>query len=236
VLHAKALAAVTVAVVTVAAGPCMGGALQVSPIGFDLPAGKAAAVLTVRNDDDAPMNIQVRVFRWSQSDGQDQYTSTDEVVASPPITALAPHSERLIRIVRLAPPAQTEQSYRLVVDELPPPPSAQAGRVQMLLRHSIPLFFAAPGESKPAIDWAAAPTDGGVLVEAHNGGGRHVRISNLRLLDGAGGTVMRRDGLVGYVLADSGVRWTLPGAVANPISLHADGDAGAIDATLRSRP
>src|SRR5262245_6584853 len=84
------------------APPALAGALRVSPVGLDLAAGRAAATLTLRNDDDTPMNVQLRVFRWRQGPDGDVLEPTDEVAISPPIAVMAPHSERVVRVVRTA--------------------------------------------------------------------------------------------------------------------------------------
>ncbi len=230
-LLARALAGLGVVAATTGAGA---GALRVSPVTLDLSPGQAATTLTLRNDDPAPMTIQVRVFRWTQVDGEDRLVAADDVAVSPPIGKLPPHSERLIRIVRLTAPAQSEESYRLIVDELPPPPSENGREVRMLMRQSIPLFFASAPPGAARVSWTAARTDSGEIeIRGRNDGGRRVRVSNLRLLDAHGSALIVRPGLVGYVLARSHTDWKLPAeGPAAPARLIADTDAGPADVTL----
>jgi fimbrial chaperone protein len=185
------------------------------------------------------MNVQVRVFRWTQVDGVDRLDPTDDVVASPPIAPLAAQSQRIIRVVRTADAAATEQCYRLLVDELPPPPSADVHRVQLLLRHSIPLFFDSAAGGVAKVGWSIKTSDQGVLLTGQNTGGRHIRVSNIKLLDSTGATVTERAGLIGYVLAGATVTWVLPkasGGHGDAVRLHADGDLGPIDVPLQSAP
>ena len=217
----------------------MAGNLQVSPVNLDLPARHAATILTLRNNDDIPMNVQVRVFRWTQTGGEDRLTPTDEVVASPPIAPLEPHSERLVRVVRIARAVDAEQSYRLIVDELPPPPDTGDHRVRLLMRHSIPLFFGAEAHGAAKISWATTSSDAGITLTAKNDGDRHIRISNLKLLDSAGGVLATRAGLLGYVLAGSQAAWVLPSdsqASRRVARLSAEGDAGTVDVAFLSAP
>src|SRR5215216_2383723 len=108
------------------------GALRVSPVGLDLTEGRAASTLTLRNDEETPMSVQVRVFRWSQGPDGETLTPATDVVASPPIAPLAPHSERVVRVVRTGPAAPVEASYRVLVDELPPPPGTPSTAVRLL--------------------------------------------------------------------------------------------------------
>jgi fimbrial chaperone protein len=88
------------------------------------------------------VQVQVRVFRWTVVDGNDVLEPTRDVVASPPMTVLVPGAENLIRVVRVSdkPPADGER-YRLLIDELPDPNRQRAGRVNVLVRHAIPVTF-----------------------------------------------------------------------------------------------
>lgn len=218
-------------------GPAGAGALRVSPVGLDLPAGRAAATLTLRNDDAAPMNVQVRLFRWTQGPDGERYEPATDVVVSPPIAPRAPHSERVVRVVRTGPDvAGREDSYRVIVDELPPPPGTEGREVRLLMRHSIPVFFTPAGSHAPKVAWSAAVDGAAVKLTGVNRGGRRLRVSNLRLVAADGTVLVQRPGLVGYVLAGAEVAWTAPLDVAGaaPARLLADTDAGPLDAPLNS--
>jgi fimbrial chaperone protein len=117
--------------------------LRVAPISLDLPSGTSASVVRVWNDDSAPVQVQIRVFKWTQRNGQDVLEPTRDVVASPPMTQLAPGTENLIRVVRTSTtPVNGRESYRLLIDQLPDPGQARPGTVSVLVRHAIPLYFA----------------------------------------------------------------------------------------------
>jgi fimbrial chaperone protein len=98
----------------------MAASLRVAPVVLDLRAPTAASTIRIWNDAGRAINVQIRVFRWTQRNGEDAYEATNDVVASPPITKLRPGGENLVRIVRTSKrPVEAEESYRLVVDELP---------------------------------------------------------------------------------------------------------------------
>ena len=65
------------------------GTLQVEPVLIDVTAPGAASTVTLRNEGTAPINVQIRLFRWSQVDGKEKLEPTDEVVASPPAITMA---------------------------------------------------------------------------------------------------------------------------------------------------
>ena len=223
------------------AGAACAGALRVSPVGFELVQGRRATSLTVRNDGATTMTVQVRAFRWAQRDGGDVLEPTDDLVASPPFAELAPASDQTIRIVRPQPaPAGTqEESFRLLIDELPSPGEAEDHVVRLLMRHSVPVFLEAGSPGRPDVAWRAEPAGEGLVLTAVNRGDRRLRVANLRLLDAAGRTLARQDGLVGYVLSHSTIRWTLvrardaqPGGP--PARIRAETDQGAVDAPVAS--
>jgi len=213
--------------------PAVASTLRVSPVGLDLPVGQNAATLSLFNDDVAPLNVQIRVFRWKQVDGKDVLEPATDVVASPPIAKVAPGAIRTVRVVRLdAKLPQKQESYRLIVDELPPPLSQGGRQVTLLMRHSIPLFFAA-GTDKARMTWRLAGSADAQTLTASNTGGRHLRLSNLRIVDGAGAVLAERKGLVGYALPGSTMAWPT-GAFTPSAGVHlvVDTDTGPIDAPL----
>ena len=74
-------------------GGAHAGSLHVSPVRLELPAGAHAVALTLRNEDDAPLFGQIRLFKWTQTIDEDHLEPTTELVASPPIAEIAPHTD-----------------------------------------------------------------------------------------------------------------------------------------------
>lgn len=123
---------------------------------MDLSAQQPAAALTLRNDGTTPLNAQVRVFAWSQTPDEDRLERTDRVVASPPIVQVAPGADQIVRILPPSgAPVDTEETYRLLIDEIPDGTDAQLTGVGVQLRYSVPVFVGAPASAKlPAVDFA----------------------------------------------------------------------------------
>lgn len=220
-----------------ASGPVGAASLQVQPALVDVVAPSAASTVTLRNTGPAPINVQVRVFRWSQTDGEERLEPTEDVVASPPAVALAPNTDYVARIVRVVKrPLAGEEAYRIFVDELPDAAQPRTNAVKLLVRHSIPVFFAAPDRTAAAVTWSIARQGDRFMISAENKGGSRLRVSALSLRDGAGRSVTLGSGLVGYALGRSTMRWNLPVgrqnfASAGPVSLSAEGHDGPIRAT-----
>jgi len=211
-------------------------ALRVQPLMVDVSSPSAASSITLQNNGVTELSLQIRVFEWSQVDGEDRLTPTDEVVASPPVARVAPGSNFTIRIARTvgAAPAGSEKSYRLWVDELPPGSEVrdEGAQVAVRLRFDLPVFFHGT-EAAPKVAWQAHRMGSDVVLEATNTGPRHARIQDMELR-GRDGGVSFGEGLNGYVLAGSTRRWIAPAGSAD---LLAGGGAtvvsGAADSEVR---
>ena len=196
--------------------PARAAVLQLAPIPIEVEAPQAAAVLKLSNRASAEVALQARVFRWTQEQGEDRLTPASEVVVSPPIATVPAGQTLTVRVVRVAtsPPAG-EETYRILVDELPSDKARTKGQtLRILMRYSVPVFFKPAGAAtdEPALSWTLARNRAGdFILSASNPGQRRVRLSGLQLRDPASHAAVLAAGseLGGYVLAGQTMRWTL---------------------------
>ncbi len=203
---------------TLAAMPALAASLQVSPVMLTFQAGQPALGVTLRNTGENLLTGQVRIFAWSQ-DGKDDVLQavTEGLVASPPMVTIAPLADQLVRVVhtnRIAP--TQEQTFRLLIDELPPPQGsagssvAEAG-ISFRLRYSIPVFIAPTGMASEArLQWSMKHHDDAWYLAASNQGSTHAQLSAVTLIGKDGTRFEVSAGLLGYALAGSGREWRLP--------------------------
>jgi fimbrial chaperone protein len=232
-----ALASLGAAACMCAAGIGLAASLRVLPVTLELVAPDAAAAITLRNDDtQATIRVQTRVFRWTQADGRDRFEPTTDVVASPPATSLGPLAEYIIRVVRVArTPVAGEESYRIIIDELPDASRRRSGMVSFVLRQSIPAFFRARDAGDAEVTWSARQAGNAVVVIGRNTGKRRLKVAELQVT--AGPRVLgKQPGLVGYVLAQSTAEFSIPLtggrlAAGQTISLSGKSDDGPFTGT-----
>lgn len=123
-------------------GPVSASDIRATPVTIETMPGVRTTSLTLINEEQKPVRVQVRVMRWTQENEADVLTPTQDVVASPPQTTLAPGQHYLIRLVRTARAAPVgEEAYRVIVDEISDPANAVPGAVNLVLRQEIPAFF-----------------------------------------------------------------------------------------------
>ncbi len=221
---------------TFASGPAAlaASSLQISPVNIEVPAPGAASKITLNNPGEEALNAQIRIYKWVQINGKDELVPTRDVVASPPALKLEPGKKGVVRIVRVTKaPAALEETYRLVVDEVPRPMKPGQTGVAFALRYSIPVFFSKPGlESDVA--WSASVAGGKLILHAQNAGQRRVKVSALKVINSSGATITVAEGLAGYVLGQSSKTWTIGGkakSIAGTIKIIAQSDIGPIEVT-----
>ncbi|WP_298090373.1 molecular chaperone [uncultured Sphingomonas sp.] len=202
------------------AAPAHAATVVIWPIDPVIAAGARATALWIENKGNAPVTLQVRTLRWTQEGGEDRHVDQDRIVASPPIATVAPGQRQLVRILRrdVADTGSGEQSYRLLIDELPPAIDAKgadtAPRAQLAvqMRYSIPLFVhaGASATAQPVLAARITLAEGRRYLVVTNSGARHARLVDLR-----GGRTPVLQGLIGYVLPGRRMRWPLPDAAAD---------------------
>ena len=213
--------------------------LSVSPTIVDKSAPANTASVTVQTQGNDPVRVQVRLFRWVQVDGKDRLEPTRDVVASPPLLKIAPGMDYTVRVVRTVKrPVAGEESYRLLVDQLPEPKDRKANQVLLVIRHSIPVFFRSGDAEPPAIGWNVARTKQGLMLTARNDGDQRFKISNLVVKTPSGKVLRRIDGLAGYVLAHSSMNWALTGQAApgSAVDIAGQGEGGPFHGTSLVKP
>ena len=189
--------------------------LQVSPVRLDLSPGAAASTVTLANSGSEQVATQVRVFRWVQENGEEKLVPTRDVVVSPPIVELGPGKSNVVRIVRtLKTPVEQEESYRLIVDQIPQADQGSGLAIKFRLRYSIPVFFAARNAQGPQMSWAVESHKGTTVIDADNSGNRHLRLAKISVVLPSGKTVRLAEGLAGYVLAGSHARLSFSGGLS----------------------
>lgn len=205
--------------------------LAVNPINVQMAPGQMATLLTVINQGPAETAIQIRAFAWSQKDGIDVLTPSDDVVASPPLTRIAPGGTQIVRLVLRKPVIGQEGTYRILLDQIPP--AAEAGVVRIALRMSMPVFAQPTARIAPKVSFHVERNATGSYVVARNDGAHHDAIRNLTLSTANGKALKLEDTQLPYVLAGATRRWHIApdatlASAKGPFMLTASTETGVL--------
>lgn len=216
------------------------GSFEVNPVRVELSPAVRSAALTVRNSGSDPVVVQVSVQAWSQDNGSDVLAPTNEVLVSPPIATLVPGREQIVRVgLRRAPDAQRELSYRIFLQEVPPPPKPGFQGLQVALRISLPIFVQPrEGPAKATLVWGAElRNDGSLRLNLENRGTGHIQIAGVELSLPGGSEPVATQSAVGYLLPGQSRQWDLQLKHANVrktdrLHIKASTDAGVVETDI----
>lgn len=202
----KFIPTICAAIVSLCSFNLYAASLQVSPISLTFTTGEKAKEICLTNTSDEPIRAQTRVLNWTQVEGKEQLNPSRDLVASPSITEIKAGDRQLIRVLRMnMQNAGTEQTYRLLVDELPKTNQVnQQTGLQLLLQYSIPVFVQA-NEITPAKNGLTSLAQVSFHYQnqqliVKNNGSRHIRLSELTYVNPNGEKIPLINGLMGYVL------------------------------------
>jgi fimbrial chaperone protein len=223
---------IPVLMVLLVGGAARGQSLMVLPVNIQMAPGQMATTLTVINRGDSETAIQVRAYAWSQPDGDDQLTVSDAVLVSPPLTSIAPGAAQVVRLILRRSPQGREATYRIVLDQIPPP--ALPGKVRVVLRMSIPIFAQPSTRALPHVYFHIERDAGKIFLVALNDGRRHEVIREIVLWTSDGRKLKTESSASPYVLAGVTRRWPIDvqGVLPLPdetLRLTAHADSGAIE-------
>ncbi len=209
--------------------------LQVAPISLTLKPAQNADGLWLSNTGGDLIHAQVRVYRWTQADGNDQLTPSQDLVVSPPMLAIASGARQLIRVIRVAAPPNgpgaAEATYRLAIDELPVEPHSGKAQLQFVLHYSLPVFVEpATGTVAPHLQWQVIDQGGHGVLEVSNTGTGHAQLSGISYVDHAGKRSVIEGHKLGYVLPGATMYWPLN----EPAKNFAGG--GSLEARINGAP
>ena len=213
---------------------------EIDPVRIELSPEQQTAAITLRNASDQPTSIQIEVVAWSQVDGKDVYSASRELLVSPPIVTIAAKGEQVVRAaLRRSADASKELSYRINLQELPPPPTPGFNGVQVALRVGLPVFVqSARGEAAPQMTWNAVRMPGNKLkIAMKNQGNAHVQVTDFSLYLPGGNQIVGGESGSSYVMPGQSHEWLLSMAsseklASDRVHLKAYTDAGDVDTDL----
>lgn len=208
---------------------------MIAPLRLGLAASYTTGSITVVNTSPSKMIMQTRVYRWAQDHGVDILTPTGDLIVGPPIFVIGPGEEQVMRVGLRAPiTSDAEQTYRIVISEVPSTNQAQG--LTFALHESLPIFVAPVGAAVASAEWSAKRSDvSHVVLTLYNNGNVHIETRALRLssLESRGASYDAM--LVKYVLPGQSTSWILklPKPLeAGNVALEAMTDQGLLRATV----
>ena len=192
--------------------------LQVAPILLEFSPKEKVKELWLTNTGNESIRAQVRVNEWTQVNHVDVLTPSKSLIASPVVLSIPAQQRQLVRLIRSnTVPNNSEEAFRLIVDELPNAITESQNGLQVLLKYSIPVFLKVPNltnESKEVgslydVHFIYSPQKLTVVNHSKD----YKRFSQFSYINAQGQKTPIQQGLVGYVLSGQTMEWMIPNTV-----------------------
>ena len=212
------------------------GSFSVDPVRLTVRARATSTSLSLQNNGDEPVLVQSEVMAWSQQDGNDLLTPSQDLLISPPIFKLAPGAAQTVRVGLLRPSdPERELTYRIFLQEVPAPLLPGQEGVHAVLRLGLPVFVLPSRRAVPLLNWRAAQgAEGQIKLSLSNSGNAHVQAIDCKLYR-PDGTLIAEQKLTAYVLPGQARSWQItPNQPwrGETLKLSARTDAGDVTAEI----
>jgi P pilus assembly chaperone PapD len=126
---------------TLGCNASVAGTFNISPLKITLSKNSSIAVIQLKNVGDSATTIQLQTMRRMQDGEGDKLQLTREIIATPQIFSIKAGATQLIRVGMVSKPDPVNEiAYRLVLDEIPPPPEPGFKGLQVALKINFPIF------------------------------------------------------------------------------------------------
>lgn len=204
----------------------------VSPVRLQINYGTSTATLELTNRSEARVLVQVESFLWTQDQNADQLTPTKDVLAMPAVITLERAKTQVIRVIFRGARSETqEQTYRIILTEVPVDATRTGGQIRTTLQFSIPVFVKPKARSQPQLEWSLQTVGKSNLrLAVSNSGNSHILLGTVKLFSGKDQEKpIHESALSGYVLPGQSRSWMvgLTGALSGShVFLRAETDHG----------
>jgi len=186
--------------------PVYSGLIRVTPIMLILDKQFKSGMVTVINEGDEPLDIEIMATEWTQDgQGKDQYKETKDIIFFPKILKLGKDEERIVRAGVKSPAISAEKTYRLFIKEMPKAttPEKEGTQIKFALQFAVPIFVKPLKEEVKGEIKSITHETGKLKIDVHNTGNTHFRIESIKVkgLDSKGIENFSKEIAGWYVLA-----------------------------------
>jgi fimbrial chaperone protein len=203
-----ALLAVTLGLVFGPVRELSASTFRVTPIRVTFGGRSMSTILTLTNESAEELRFQISAFGWDQAQGTGEMklNPTRDITFFPTLLTLKAGESRNVRVGTTVRPSETERTYRIFFEELPPlvkKEEPRGSQVRIITKMGIPIFIDPAKRTVNGSLKNAAVRDGKLSFDVFNGGNVHFSATNVKVtgLDEKGQQLFQKQREGWYVLA-----------------------------------
>lgn len=189
----------------------------VNPLKVVLSPQKNSEILSIHNSANLPLRLQIEAKNWSVgANGEWVLTDTDDLIYTPELLEIGPGQDAVLRVGSDNPPDEKEQSYRLLMTEIPDASTATTTKngVELKVRTqlSLPVFIEPPVPVQPELHITnVQQKNADMRISIINKGTQRTDAQgvSVNVLDASGKSIDKQQETISYALSNSSVNLDL---------------------------
>lgn len=102
---------------------------NINPVLVELSQTQKIETVTIQNREKEPLTLHLKIVRWQQTNGEDQYSDSNDLLVLPNVIKIGPEQSSIIRVVfKTEADAKYEKPYRHYIQEIPAHSSSPSSR------------------------------------------------------------------------------------------------------------
>lgn len=174
---------------------------SLNPIRIFFDGSKKTDIITIKNESENPIALQLNAVAWTQDEVDNVYSATEDILFFPKLIEINPQEEKIVRIGTKVSRGESEKTYRLFIEEMPDNSKLDTTAVKILMKVGVPVFIT------PLNDMAAGSIEkielgkGSLKLDIKNSGNMHFVIKSMKVegRDGSGKEVFNTERAGGYL-------------------------------------
>jgi fimbrial chaperone protein len=185
------------------------GSYTVKPVRIELSTRQLRVTMQIKNLDVDPTTIQAHIVAWNAKGSAEILADSDDILLNPPIFTIAAGRTQFLRLGLRHPQTDAKEgTYRLILEEVPPPFKPGFSGLRTVLKMSVPIFVK-PRVPAPQLAWTLHRTsDQELRLSVENRGNAHVQIRKLALTADGAEPGFAED-VASYVLQNAHKDWVI---------------------------
>jgi len=162
---------------------------SINPIRIFFDGTKKTDILTVKNESQKIVALQINALAWTQDEkGENVYSPTEDILFFPKLVEIKPGEEKIIRIGSRVARSDAEKTYRLFIEEIPDNSQLDTTSVKILMKVGVPIFIPPLKTAASGVIEHIELARGSLRVGIKNQGNTHFIIKSMKVegRDGAG--------------------------------------------------
>ncbi len=168
---------------------CFPANFSIQPIRIFFEGGKKTDIITIKNEDQKIIALQINSVAWTQDEkGDNIYLPTEDILFFPKLLEINPGEEKIIRIGNKVSRGNAERTYRLFIEEIPDNSKLETTAVRILMKVGIPIFIAPVKAAASGVIENIELSKSSLRLDVKNEGNTHFIIRSIKVKgrDGAG--------------------------------------------------